>query len=46
MNSDVSYEVSYDRKCETKNDKKLNRNSELKTSEADRPTVHCNCLRF
>ena len=29
MNSDVSYEVSYDRKCETKNDEKLNKNSEL-----------------
>ena len=30
MNSDVSYEVSYDRNCETKNDEKLNRHSELK----------------
>ena len=32
MNSDVSYEVSCDGNCETKNDQKLNRNSELKTN--------------
>ena len=32
MNNDVSYEVSYDKKCEIKNEKKLNRNSELETS--------------
>ena len=29
MNIEVSYEVSYDGKFETKNDEKLNRNSEL-----------------